>query len=117
MEDGDVSSAMLSSKKCVPCRGGGTPLQGKELERFRSALLRWQVINERKLERSFKFPDFKSALVFTNQVGELAEADDHHPEILLAWGRVKITLWTHAVSGLTENDFILASKIDRLIPG
>jgi 4a-hydroxytetrahydrobiopterin dehydratase len=64
--------------------------------------------------RAYKFPDFKSALAFVNQVGDLAEAQGHHPDILLGWGKVEITLWTHAVDGLTESDFILAAKIDQL---
>jgi len=76
----------------------------------------WQVVNEHHLTRQFKFPDFKQALAFVNRVGELAEEQGHHPDILLAWGKAEITLWTHKIDGLTESDFIMAAKIDRLIP-
>lgn len=76
----------------------------------------WKVVDEHHLEKEWRFSDFRSALAFTNQVGELAEAQGHHPDILLRWGAVKITVWTHKVSGLTESDFVLAAKIDRLSP-
>jgi 4a-hydroxytetrahydrobiopterin dehydratase len=74
----------------------------------------WHVLEEHHLEREFKFPDFRQALAFTNQVGELAESQGHHPDIFLSWGKVAVKIWTHKVSGLTESDFILAAKIDRL---
>jgi 4a-hydroxytetrahydrobiopterin dehydratase len=107
----------LADKTCVPCRGGVPPLKGKELADVYRQLpesARWTVINEHHLVRVFTFPDFKSALAFVNKVGNLAEEQGHHPDILLAWGKVEITTWTHAVNGLTESDFILAAKIDRL---
>jgi len=75
---------------------------------------KWNVVNQHHLVRSYKFPDFKSALAFVNRVGALAEEQGHHPDILLGWGKVEITTWTHAVDGLTESDFILAAKIDQL---
>jgi 4a-hydroxytetrahydrobiopterin dehydratase len=74
----------------------------------------WQVVNEHHLEKDYKFKDFREALSFTNKVGELAEAQGHHPDIYLAWGKVKVTIWTHKVNGLTESDFVLAAKADRL---
>src|SRR5262249_4933115 len=104
----------LASKRCVPCRGGVPPLEGEELKRLESQLDGWNVVNEHHLERNFKFPDFKTALTFTNRVGELAEEQGHHPDIYLTWGKVAVTIWTHKISGLTESDFILAAKIDRL---
>ena len=104
----------LADKKCVPCRGGVPPLRGEELEKLWGDLPNWTVLNEHHLQREFKFPDFKQALDFVNRVGELAEEQGHHPDILLAWGKVGITLWTHKIDGLTESDFIMASKIDRL---
>jgi 4a-hydroxytetrahydrobiopterin dehydratase len=107
----------LADKTCVPCRGGVPPLKGKELEDLYHQLpefAQWNVIDEHHLVRSYKFPDFRSALAFVNKVGELAEEQGHHPDIALAWGKVEITTWTHAVDGLTESDFILAAKIDRL---
>jgi len=107
----------LADKTCVPCRGGVPPLKGKELTALHAQLAdpsQWQVVNEHHLVRTFKFPDFKSALALVNHVGEVAEQQGHHPDILLAWGKVEITLWTHSAGGLTESDFILAAKIDQL---
>jgi 4a-hydroxytetrahydrobiopterin dehydratase len=107
----------LAQKTCVPCRGGVPPLKGKDLadvHRLLADPAEWAVVNQHHIVRTYKFPDFKSALAFVNRVGELAEQQGHHPDILLAWGKVEITLWTHAVDGLTESDFILAAKIDRL---
>jgi 4a-hydroxytetrahydrobiopterin dehydratase len=107
----------LADKTCVPCRGGIPPLKGKELAEMHQQLpefAHWNIIDEHHLTRIYKFPDFKSALAFVNQVGAIAEEQGHHPDILLGWGKAEITIWTHAVDGLTESDFILAAKIDRL---
>jgi len=104
----------LADKKCVPCRGGTPPLKGKELEKLHADVPKWTITNEHHIQREFRFPDFKQALEFVNRVGELAENEGHHPDILLAWGKVGITLWTHAIDGLTESDLIMAAKIDRL---
>lgn len=76
----------------------------------------WQIVEGKCLEREFKFPNFRQALEFANKVGEIAESEEHHPDMLVTWGRVHLTLWTHSAGGLTENDFILAAKIDRLLP-
>ena len=105
----------LADKTCVPCRGGTPALKGSALSDFRQQVPEWQVVDEHHLIRAYKFPDFRSALAFVNKVGELAEEQGHHPDILLAWGKVEITIWTHAVNGLTESDFILAAKIQRLL--
>jgi len=104
----------LAAKNCVPCRGGVPALSGEELDKFERQLPDWQVINRHHLQRVFTFPDFKQALAFVNQVAEIAEAQGHHPDILLAWGKAEITLWTHKIDGLTESDFIMAAKIDKL---
>jgi 4a-hydroxytetrahydrobiopterin dehydratase len=104
----------LAAKSCVPCRGGVPPLAGEELERLEAELPTWRVVNQHHLEKTFPFPDFKTALEFTNRVGAVAEAEGHHPDIHLAWGKVGVTIWTHKIDGLTESDFILAAKIDRL---
>ena len=107
--------AALAEKECVPCKGGVAPLKGKDLAQLHSELNPgWQIINEHHLEREFKFKDFREALRFTNQVGELAEEQGHHPDIYLSWGKVKVTTWTHKIDGLTESDFVLAAKVDRL---
>ena len=109
-----TQNADLASKRCVPCRGGVPPLAGEELDRYAAMLPNWQVIDGHHLERSFTFRDFREALEFTRVVGNLAEEQGHHPDIYLAWGKVRITLWTHKIDGLTESDFILAAKIDQL---
>ncbi|MFN7947364.1 MAG: 4a-hydroxytetrahydrobiopterin dehydratase [Blastocatellia bacterium] len=107
----------LSAKTCVPCRGGVPPLKGEEIAKLHAQLEGWQVTGEHHLEKSYSFPDFRQALDFTNRVGELAEEQDHHPDIYLAWGKVGIKIWTHKIDGLTESDFILAAKIDELKKG
>jgi 4a-hydroxytetrahydrobiopterin dehydratase len=105
----------LADKDCVPCKGGIPPLKGKELTQLKQELQPgWQIVNEHHLEREIKFKDFREALNFTNQVGDLAEAQGHHPDIYLAWGKVRVTIWTHKIDGLTESDFVLAAKVDRL---
>lgn len=105
----------LTKKKCTPCEGGVPPLSGEELEKYRAELRGgWHVVNEHHLEKEFSFKDFKEALSFTNQVGEIAEEEGHHPDINLTWGKVRICTWTHSINGLSENDFILAAKIDEL---
>jgi 4a-hydroxytetrahydrobiopterin dehydratase len=108
----------LSAKTCVPCRDGVPPLKGEELAEIHKQLpqwAHWEVINEHHITRTFTFPDFKQALDFVNRVGAIAEEQGHHPDILLTWGKAKITLWTHKIDGLTESDFIMAAKIDRLL--
>ena len=104
----------LASKMCVPCRGGVPPLQGSELAALKAQLPNWEVMDEHHLSRNYSFPDFRQALDFVNRVGEVAEEQGHHPDILLTWGRVGITLWTHKIDGLTESDFIIAAKIEKL---
>jgi 4a-hydroxytetrahydrobiopterin dehydratase len=105
----------LAEKECVACKGGVPPLRGQALADLQHQLAQgWEVINEHHLEKEFTFKNFRDALAFTNQVGEVAETNKHHPDIYLAWGRAKITLWTHKIDGLTESDFVLAAKIDRL---
>ena len=104
----------LAAKTCVPCRGGVPSLKGEELATLQKQVDGWNIIEDHHIAKTFKFPDFKKALEFVNRVGELAEEQGHHPDIFLAWGRVQITIWTHIINGLTESDFILAAKIDRL---
>lgn len=105
----------LTSKKCVPCSIGAIPLNANEIQDLLKSLDKnWDVVDDIQIERTFKFKDFKEALEFTNKVGDLAEAEGHHPDICLSWGKVEITLWRHKIKGLHENDFILAAKIDNL---
>lgn len=104
----------LAKKSCIPCRGGVPPLKGKELTTLLDTLgNQWQVIDEHHLEKEFTFKNFRAALNFTNQIGEVAEVEGHHPDIYLGWGKVKITMWTHKINGLTESDFIYAAKADQ----
>ncbi len=107
----------LASKTCVPCHGGVPALKGRGLESLHSEVPQWQMVSEHHITRNFTFADFRTALDFVNRVGELAEQQGHHPDILLAWGKAQVTLWTHKIDGLTESDFILAAKIDGLYPG
>lgn len=104
----------LTEKKCKPCTGEEDALAGDELA---SMVARvddaWEVVDGHHLHRKFTFEDFEEALDFTNDVGDIAEEEDHHPVIHLTWGEVKLDIWTHAVDGLTENDFILAAKVEE----
>jgi 4a-hydroxytetrahydrobiopterin dehydratase len=109
-----IQMTNLAEKTCTPCRGGVAPLRGSDLATLTAAVPDWNVIDEHHLVRRFTFPDFRAALAFVNQVGEVAEEQGHHPDILLGWGKVEVTLWTHSVNGLSESDFIMAAKIDRI---
>ena len=105
----------LAEKECVPCKGGTPPLKGGVLAALAKELgADWRVVEEHHLEKEFKFKNFREALDFTNRVGELAERVNHHPDIFLAWGLVKLTLWTHSIGGLSEGDFIFAAKVEAL---
>jgi 4a-hydroxytetrahydrobiopterin dehydratase len=104
----------LASMTCVPCRGDVPPLKGPELDAMKRKLPGWDVVNQHHLHRKFTFPDFVQALAFVNRVGDLAEQQGHHPDILLTWGKAEITIWTHKIDGLTQSDFVLAAKIDEL---
>ena len=106
--------SVLAQKTCIPCRGGDSPLKGEELDALQEKLGNdWQIINEHHLEKEYIFADFRQALDFTVKVGEVAENQGHHPDIYLAWGKVKLTIWTHKIDGLTESDFIFAAKADQ----
>ena len=104
----------LCDLSCKACRGDEPVLGGETLDSYCQQVPDWQMIDGHHLTRTFKFPDFAAALAFVNRVGALAEEEGHHPELLLAWGRVRVKVWTHKVDGLTESDFILAAKIDAL---
>ncbi|MEA2238797.1 MAG: 4a-hydroxytetrahydrobiopterin dehydratase [Thermoanaerobaculia bacterium] len=108
----------LADEKCVPCTGGVPALKGEELAALSATLGGgWRVVDEHHLEKEFTFPDFAKALAFTNRVGAIAETEGHHPDIYLAWGKVRVTIWTHKVDGLTRADFVLAAKIDVAVAG
>ncbi len=105
----------LAEKKCVPCEGGTPTLPENEQLRLQQQLNDgWRIEDQHHLVRNFKFKNFKDALNFTTRVGEVAENEGHHPTIVLDYGKVKVLTWTHKAGGLTENDFILAAKIDEI---
>jgi len=107
----------LNQMKCVACRKGEPILTDAEIIELRPQVPEWQVIeadNVKMLERVFKFENFSEALRFTNKVGEIAEAEGHHPSITTDWGRVTVKWWTHKIKGLHRNDFIMAAKTDQL---
>jgi 4a-hydroxytetrahydrobiopterin dehydratase len=105
----------LAERQCVPCRGGVPPMKGEQINEMSSQLPDWQVVNEHHLQRAYSFKDFREALDFVNRIGELAEEQGHHPDICFGWGKADITIWTHKIDGLTESDFVLAAKIDKLL--
>jgi 4a-hydroxytetrahydrobiopterin dehydratase len=109
-----VAMSDLANKTCMPCRGGVPALKGEALASLQKQVDGWNVVEDHHITKTFKFPDFREALRFVNRVGELAEEQGHHPDIYLAWGRVEIKTWTHKINALTESDFILAAKVDRL---
>lgn len=105
----------LAQKKCVACEGGTAPLGREEAQALMQQLSGWTLSGDsRWVSREFKFRDFKAALAFVNKIGVLAQQEGHHPDIQLSWGKVVVELTTHSIDGLSENDFIVAAKIDRL---
>jgi 4a-hydroxytetrahydrobiopterin dehydratase len=104
----------LAEKHCVPCRGGVPALKGADLDKLKAQVTGWQVVNEHHLTKTYSFPDFLTALAFVNRAAAIAEAEGHHPDLLLSWGKVEAKIWTHKVDGLTESDFILAAKLDGI---
>jgi 4a-hydroxytetrahydrobiopterin dehydratase len=107
----------LAERSCVPCRGGVPPLGAAEIAPLLAQLDGWQVVDGHHLERTYRLPNFAAALDLVNRIGAIAEAQNHHPDLLLAWGRVGVTIWTHKINGLTESDFIFAAKCDRAFAG
>jgi 4a-hydroxytetrahydrobiopterin dehydratase len=109
-----MATAELAANKCIPCKGGVPPLEGDALFKMHEELnSSWQLVDEHHLEKEYKFDGFKPAVDFTNVVADIAEEQDHHPDILLAWGKVKVTIWTHKIDGLTESDFYFAAKVEE----
>jgi 4a-hydroxytetrahydrobiopterin dehydratase len=107
----------LAGKTCTPCRGGVPPLEAADAERYLEDVPDWQLKDDAKrIERTFWFKDFKQALAFVDRVGALAEDEGHHPDVTFGWGYATISLHTHKIKGLHENDFIMAAKFDRVGP-
>ena len=107
----------LNQEKCVACRRGSPPVTDQELVELQPQVPQWELISEdgiTKLDRVFRFANFRQALGFTNLLGELAETEGHHPRLVTEWGKVKVTWWTHAIRNLHRNDFIMAAKSDQI---
>ncbi len=109
--------AELAGERCTPCRGGEPTLDENEIDTLLPEVSGWRVAERdgvKRLEREFRFADFALALDFTVRVGERAEEAGHHPALLTEWGRVTVSLWTHAIGGLHRNDFVMAARTDRV---
>jgi 4a-hydroxytetrahydrobiopterin dehydratase len=104
----------LADKKCVPCQGGTPPLTARDTAPLLAQLDGWEVEESKKLVKSFRFKNFVQAVAFTNAIAQVAEEEQHHPDLYVRWGQVRVLLWTHKIDGLTESDFVMAAKIDRV---
>jgi 4a-hydroxytetrahydrobiopterin dehydratase len=105
----------LSKKKCIPCEGGIPPLTGKEITEYKKQISAdWNVIDNNKITKEFYFVSYRQTMDFINKVADIAEEERHHPVLHIYFGRAVAELWTHSINGLSENDFILAAKIDKL---
>ena len=112
---GSEAMTNLAEKTCTPCRGGVPPLTAQEAEELRGQAPEWALVDEaHRIERTFRFRDFREALTFVQKVGDLAESEGHHPDVSFGWGYATVSLRTKKIKGLHENDFIMAAKIDRL---
>lgn len=108
----------LAARQCVPCRRDTPPLRSEEVQSMMQQVPGWTTTQDGKLTRNIKLTDFKAALALVNQIGDLAEQQGHHPDLTIhSWNQVRIELYTHSIKGLSENDFILAAKINQLLPG
>lgn len=106
----------LLSKKCVACEGGIPPLTKEESKKYLSQTLGWELLaGAKKIKKEFTFKNFKEAMQFVNHVADLAESEGHHPDIYVYYNKVQLDLWTHAIGGLSENDFIVAAKVNALM--
>jgi 4a-hydroxytetrahydrobiopterin dehydratase len=114
MSVGASSSCTLADRECVPCRGGIPPLTREQIAPLLAQLDGWVVVDDHHLTKTWAFEDFATALAFVNRVGQVAEDNGHHPDVYLAWGKVRIDLFTHKIDGLSESDFILAAKCDQV---
>ncbi|GIW65501.1 MAG: putative pterin-4-alpha-carbinolamine dehydratase [Candidatus Parcubacteria bacterium] len=109
----------LNKIHCIPCKGGVPPLSDEEEEKYIKEVKDWELVREEgkphKIRKKFEFKDFKEAMEFVNKVAEISEEEGHHPDIYIFYNKVEIELWTHAIKGLHQNDFILAAKIDKIL--
>lgn len=109
----NIDKVNLTEKKCVPCEGGVPPFDPSETEKYLKKVDNWNLEGN-KIHKIYHFADFTKTMDFVNKVAKLAESEGHHPDMHVSYGSCKVILWTHAINGLSENDFILAAKIDRL---
>ena len=107
----------LTQKRCIPCSEGTKPMGKEEQEKLLARVTGWKTVEGKKITKTFHFPNFSSAVVLLNKIAAIAEQENHHPNLHLSWGKLKVELWTHKLDGISENDFILAAKIDRLASG
>ncbi|MFN2386250.1 MAG: 4a-hydroxytetrahydrobiopterin dehydratase [Thermoanaerobaculia bacterium] len=111
-----MESRELAGKTCVPCRGGIPPMTKAQAEGILASVPDWTLEqNATRLTRRFEFEDFRKAMEFVNRIADVAEQEQHHPDIAIHWNKVDLVLWTHKIGGLHENDFILAAKVDQLL--
>jgi 4a-hydroxytetrahydrobiopterin dehydratase len=114
LEDDPMTDDDLAERSCVPCKGGVPPLTPEEIEPLLERLDGWTCVEHHHLEKSYDLDDFAAALALVNRIGEVAEAENHHPDLALGWGRVDVKIWTHKIDGLTESDFVFAAKCDKV---
>ena len=114
MTTDNAAASGLADQECIPCKGGVPPLEAGQIAPLLEQLQGWQVVEQHHLTKDYTFPNFAEALAFVNRVGELAETVGHHPDIFLAWGKVRMDIWTHKIKGLSESDFVFSAKADRL---
>lgn len=113
---GGPGATGLADRRCVPCQGGTPPLTRDEIAPLLAQLDGWQVVEDRMLVKAFRFKNFVEAVAFVNAITPVAEAENHHPDLRVSWGQVRVELWTHKIKGLSEADFVMAAKIDRVSP-
>lgn len=113
-EENSAEAHGLADQACVPCKGGIPPLKPGEITPLLAQLEGWQAVEAHHLSKEYSFPNFVEALAFVNRVGELAESVGHHPDLHLAWGKVRMEIWTHKINGLSTSDFIFSAKADQL---
>lgn len=104
--------AGLADRRCIPCKGDAPPLTATQIAPLLAQLDGWSAIDDHHLSKRYKLPDFATALALVNRIGAIAEEQNHHPDIYLAWGKVEVQIWTHKINGLTESDFVFAAKCD-----
>ena len=109
-----METCELADQKCIPCRGGVPALTPEQIQPLMAQLKGWQLEDNKKLIKSYEFKNFVEAMQFANAITPVADAEGHHPDLYVRWGEVKVYLWTHKIDGLTESDFFMAAKIDRV---